>query len=294
MYTYSGKIWSNEDIDRIRHLIAVNPSAHRAQLARLVCSEFGWNSPNGLPKLMRCRVIMIRMHEHGLIQLPESKMKAVRRRPCRQFSSAASDPQPQAHWAISEVPDLRVELVTPGATLALWNEYISRYHYLGYKTMPGAQLRYLIYGRGQVLGAMGFSAAAWKVAPRDKFIGWTPERRVANLHLIVNQTRFLILPWVHCKNLATRTLSLVARRIGDDWQKRYGYRPVLMETFVDDARFRGTCYKAGNWQHVGLTQGRTKFDRHHVGGHPVKSIWLMPLRRDFRRRLLDAGSGAVK
>lgn len=285
MHRYSGKDWSNADIDRIRGIIANNPTAKRAKLAQLVCASFDWNSINGQPKLMSCRVAMIRMHEQGLIQLPEPRQKPGRRT-CRQFSSPASDPQPEINCPIGELSDLCVELVTPGTTLALWNEYISRYHYLGYKTMPGAQLRYLIYARGQVLGAMGYSAAAWKVAPRDKFIGWTPEKRVAKLHLIVNQTRFLILPWVHCKNLATRTLSLVARRIGDDWQSRYGYRPVLMETFVDDARFRGTCYKAGNWQHVGLTQGRTKFDRYHVGGAPVKSIWLMPLRRDFRRHLL--------
>ena len=128
---------------------------------------------------------------------------------------------------------------------------------------------------------MGFGSAAWKVAPRDTFIGWSSELRERHLHLVVNQTRFLILPWVRCQNLATKTLAMVAKRLPDDWVARYGYRPVLMETFVDANR-PGTCYKAGNWTKVGMTQGRGKHDQFHANAASVKSIWLMPLRRDFR------------
>lgn len=284
MYKYCGKTWSENDLEQIRALISETPSGNRAELARRVCEIFAWRSPDGRPKLMSCRVAMIRMDRSGLIKLPTPMY--THRAPYKEFSSSKSDPAPSFETPITELNDLRVELVGRGAPLTLWNEYIARYHYLGYKTMPGAQLRYFIKSGDQVLGAMGFSAAAWKVAPRDSFIGWAPAQREAGLHLIVNQTRFLILPWVRCKNLATKSLALVSRRITTDWQERYGYRPVLMETFVDNAKFQGTCYKAGNWQMVGLTQGRTKFDRFHKNDHPVKSIWLMPLQRDFRRHLL--------
>jgi len=165
----------------------------------------------------------------------------------------------------------------------MWNELIDRYHYLGYHPLPGAQLRYLAFSGSQVLAALGFGAAAWKVAPRDEFIGWSSEQRVDNLALIVNNARFLILPWVESKNLASRLLSMVARQLPPHWETRYGYRPVLLETFVEQ-RFRGTCYRAANWIHVGKTQGRGKLDRHHRFEIPVKEVFLYPLRRDFRER----------
>ena len=188
--------------------------------------------------------------------------------------------------SIKDLVDLRLEIVAPGKPLALWNEFISRYHYLGYRIMPGAQLRYFIKAGDRILGVMGFGGAAWKVAPRDRFIGWSSEQRQSRLPLIVNQTRFLILPWVRCQNLATKSLALVTRRLPGDWQERYGYRPVLFETFVDVTKYHGTCYKAGNWTQVGLTQGRSRMDRHHANDQPVKSIWLLPLTRDFRRTLI--------
>lgn len=280
MYRYRGKSWSTSDIERIRVLIALAPTARRAELARQVCEAFSWRRPDGQLKLMACRDAMLRMGRDALIELPPAR--SVYRVARRTFASDASDAQPRFEALLKDLPGLRVELVARGRPLALWNEFIARYHYLGYGVMPGAQLRYFIMAGERVLGAMGFGGAAWKVAPRDRFIGWTAEQRQSRLHLIVNQTRFLILPWVRCQNLATKSLALVMRRLPDDWQERYGYRPALMETFVDVTRFHGTCYKAGNWTKVGLTQGRSRMDRQHAKDQPVKSIWLMPLSRDFR------------
>jgi hypothetical protein len=222
------------------------------------------------------------MHQAGLIELPPPR--SAYRVPKRTFASEASDPKPPLERRIEDLEGLTVELVPRGHALTLWNELIARYHYLGYRIMPGAQLRYFIVCGGELLGAMGFGGAAWKVAPRDRFIGWTPEERKRRLHLIVNQTRFLILPWVRCQNLATKALALAKRRLADDWQARYGYRPVLLETFVDQ-RFHGTCYKAGNWVNVGVTQGRSRMDRDHKRDQPIKSIWMMPLKQDFRAAL---------
>ena len=138
---------------------------------------------------------------------------------------------------------------------------------------------------GSVLAVVGFGASAWKAAPRDRFIGWSVAQREARLQLVVNNARFLILPWVQVRNLASTVLARSSRRLPDDWQARYGYRPLLLETFVQSDRFAGTSYRAANWTHVGQTQGRGKLDVHRTHPLPRKDIWLYPLRRDFRRRL---------
>ncbi len=169
--------------------------------------------------------------------------------------------------------------------LRLWNEYIDRYHYLGYQPLPGAQLRYFAHAQDGLLALMGFGAAAWKTAPRDTFIGWTAHQRETRLHLIVNNARFLILPWVRSKNLASKLLGLAARRLPADWHSRYGYRPVLLETFVEKQRFTGTCYRAANWSCLGDTQGRSKLDTAHAHAVPVKSVWVFPLDTGFRQIL---------
>jgi hypothetical protein len=287
MYRICGKVWTPDDIERIRGLIGSSPAAHRAALSRLVAEAFNWRMPDGRLKEMSCRVAMLRMQRTGLIELPLARHVHANGRRSRKFESEESDPQPHFEAPLSSLGQLRLETVARGAPLRLWNEFISRYHYLGYSPMAGAQLRYFIKDGERVLGAMGFGAAAWKVSPRDRHIGWSSELRESRLHLVVNQTRFLILPWVRCQNLATKSLRLALQRLPSDWMARYGYRPVLVETFVD-TRYRGTCYKAGNWTYVGETQGRSKYDRFHEKRSPVKSVWLMPLERNYRATLSAA------
>ena len=197
------------------------------------------------------------------------------------------------HGPGGALDDLRLEVVTLPDQSALWREYIQRYHYLGYSPLPGAQLRYMALSGGQVPGSspgqalalLGFGAAAWKTAPRDRFIGWNDRQRQERLPLIVNNARFLILPWVNSKNLASKLLAMVAKRLPQDWTTRYGYRPVLLETFVESPRFRGTCYKAANWIYVGQTKGRGKLDVHNTASLPQKAIWLYPLTPAFRQTL---------
>ena len=168
----------------------------------------------------------------------------------------------------------------------MWlNEYIERYHYLGHKPLPGAQLRYFIHADKQPVALLGFGAAAWQTAPRDHYIGWNHDQRQANLHLVVNNARFLILPWVQSKNLASMILAMAARRLPDDWQAQYHYRPVLMETFVEKPRFEGTCYKAANWQYLGQTKGRGKLGPAGKQSVPIKDLWVYPLNSNFRDRL---------
>jgi hypothetical protein len=167
----------------------------------------------------------------------------------------------------------------------LWKEYIHRYHYLGYRPLAGAQLRYFIQSPIGLLGALSFSAAAWKIAPRDQWIGWNDTQRRQNLQLIVGNSRFLIFPWVKSKNLASKILALAARQLPADWQLKHGYSPVLLETFVETQRFSGTCYKAAGWIYVGQTQGRGKCDRYNQSWLPRKDILLYPLCIDFRQKL---------
>ena len=223
------------------------------------------------------------MHRDGLIVLPHprSKNNNVRHGSC---ITSASDPKEPLIGTRRDIRDLRLRQIQTEADSHLWNELIARYHYLGYVPLPGAQIRYFIEGNDQILGALGMGASAWKVAPRDLFIGWSHEQRQAGLHLIVNNARFLILPWVQVKYLASSVLGLLCRQLASDWQNAYSYRPVLLETFVERDRFRGTCYLAANWIHVGHTQGRGKLDRQKL---PVKDILLFPLTKNFRIILTD-------
>jgi hypothetical protein len=232
------------------------------------------------------------MEADGIIELPPPRNGNGNARPY-----ARRTPQAEFELFALDVPadalvDLRLEPVISRRQSHLWNEYIDRYHYLHYQPLGGAQLRYFACSENRPLALLGFAAAAWKLQARDRFIGWTAAQRQARLHLIVNNSRFLILPWVRCRNLASRVLALAARRLAQDWQQRYGYRPVLLETFVESPRFQGTCYKAANWTCLGETQGRGKRDVHHQGALPRKLVWIYPLVPDPRAVLCASASPA--
>lgn len=284
---YCGREFTAEELERIRRLIAEDPTRNRAALSRVVCDELVWLRVDGRRKEMSCRVAMLRMARDGLLKLPapERGNGNGRNRP---RLTAASDPRPAVTCPVEALGELSLRSVADASESALWNEQIERYHYLGYKPLPGAQLRYMVFAGSELLALLGFGAAAWKVAARDRFIGWSVEQRVQNLQRVVNNARFLILPWVRSRNLASRVLSLAARRLPHDWQLRYGHRPVLLETFVDRTRFEGTCYRAANWLRVGQTRGRGKLDRRHRHDLPVKDIWLYPLHRRFRSVLCSS------
>jgi hypothetical protein len=188
-----------------------------------------------------------------------------------------------------EFESLELQLVERRQESQLWTELIERHHYLRYRVPVGANLRYLVRSPRsgeQVLACLLWSSPAWKMAARDQSIGWNAEQRAHNLQLIVNNSRFLVLPWVHIQGLASKILAQSARQLPIDWEQRYGYRPLLLETLVDAQRFRGTCYRAANWIHVGQTSGRGRMDREHkTHGQAVKDIYLYPLARNARQRL---------
>ncbi|MEW5952777.1 MAG: DUF4338 domain-containing protein [Bacillota bacterium] len=282
---YCGRDFTSAELDLIRSIIA-RPQEYptRAAIARAVCESLTWVRPDGQPKLMSARVALLRMHRNGLFELPPPRGGNGNGRLSPQLTPA-SDPGPLITGTRRDLGALTLLRVAGRKDSRLWNELIARYHYLGYTPLPGAQIRYLIKNETHLLGAIGMGAAAWKVAPRDQFIGWTPARREQNLHLVINQARFLILPWVQVKNLASSLLSLLTTQVVSDWEELYAYRPVLMETFVEQGRFRGTCYRAANWIRVGQTQGRGKLDTHKLKNKPIKDVFLFPLDKNFRQVL---------
>jgi hypothetical protein len=281
---YCGRDFADAELELIENLIREHPT--REAIARAVCDKLNWVKPDGLPKTMSAKVALLRMYRDGLIVLPSPRHEGHNiRRPLA--ATPASDPKDLLVCSRGDIQDLRLRRIQTRADSRLWNEFVGRYHYLGYVPLTGAQIRYFIEGNGQILGALGIGASAWKIAPRDLFIGWSHEQRQARLHLIVNNSRFLILPWVRVKYLASRVLSMLCRTLASDWLEIYGYRPVLLETFVERDRFRGTCYRAANWIHVGCTQGRGKLDVHSLRQKPVKEIFLFPLTKNFRIILTD-------
>ena len=275
---YCGRDFTESEITIIRELITTG--VKRTPLSRLICEKLGWKNQADKLKAMSCRVAMLRMEKDGLIKLPPPQQASGR---YRRRVLPETDPAQLASFSFT---DVRLELVDKKSS-SLWNSFIDRYHYLGHQPLPGANLRYFAKVGDKIIALLGFGAAAWTTKPRDDFIGWSHPVREKNLHLIVNNARFLILPWISLKNLASRLLSMAAKRISEDWELRYHYRPVLLETFVELPRFQGTCYKAANWIYVGVTKGRGKLEPTQQCKLPKKSIWLYPLNRNFKSTLVQ-------
>ena len=282
---FCGRDFLPAELDRIRALIAhTDPPLSRTKLSQAVCEALDWRKPDGGLKEMSARVALLRMQRDGLLTLPPPLRTLPRPRPLA--PSPRTDPPPLAPLpaALAQARPLRLCLLRPSDPRSrFWNEFVERYHYLRYKPLPGAQLRYFVHAAdGLLLALLGCGAAAWKTAPRDRFVGWDPPTRQRNLPLVVNHARYLILPWIRLPSLASHLLACLQRQLPDDWQQRYGMRPVLLETFCETPRFQGTCYRAANWIHLGQTQGRGKLDTRHEYNQPVKNVFVKPLCPDWK------------
>ena len=285
---FCGQIVNKGQIVEIAEIIETFPKLSRTELANTVCEIFSWKRPTGKLKSVECRQFLERLDEKGVITLPASRKQYANRGSAKVQRSGKADIQPTISAKLKELAPILLIRVKTQAQRQLWYEYVDRYHYLGYQLPFGAQLRYFIKAGAtdEVLGCFQFSSPAWKMAPRDRWISWSDEQRKANLQKIVNNSRFLIFPWVEVKNLASSALALAVKRVPDDWLRCYGYRPVLMETLVDRKRFKGTCYKASNWKHMGKTTGRGRMDRDNkLQGAAVKDIYVYPLSSRFRQEL---------
>jgi hypothetical protein len=282
---YCGREFSPAELDHIGQLLELRPVLGRVALSRRICQDFGWLNVLGQPKEMSCRVALLRMEKDGLIRLPPPLSRGGHGQR-RLRLSAASDPQEPVQASVRALEPVVFQKVEKGPLSSLWNELIQRYHYLGYRPLSGAQMRYLVWSaEGRLLAALGFGACAWQVKPRDQHIGWNHQQRLRGLHRIVNNARFLILPWVRCPGLPSRILSALPTPLRADWIWRYGYEPVLLESFVEVPRFSGASYRAAAWLRLGETQGRGKLEKNNQQVAPLKEIWIYPLHPLYRQIL---------
>ena len=290
----AGRDFTEGELALLREVVALFPRLSRRELAATLCEHLGWMTPTGRLKVESCLGLLEKLEARGEIRLPPKAWVGWRREPRPVPGQATGPPGREIVGELCEIEPVRVEPVLDTEGMRVWNEYVERYHPLGYRRPFGAHQRYFVVsGEGERLGCLLFAASAWALEARDRWIGWREEDRKRRLHLVVNNNRFLLFPWVKVKNLASRVLGLVARRIRDDWQRRYGYAPVLLETFVDGSRYSGTCYRAANWIELGETAGRGRMDRRMEYPSTPKRIFVYPLVRDFRAILCGGGCGAV-
>ena len=289
--------FGKKELSIVRKIIAdgQKEGIHRSEVARRVCVELDWRNARGGLKEMGARVALLRLHRQGWITLPEPRQRSGNGAGYTERLARAPVPEPPPSdlcCPLLALGCIHLRQVGNKAESLLWNALIDRYHYLGYSPLSGAQIRYLIDSDQGLVGAIGFGAAACTLKARDRWIGWDRQQREQRREWVLNNRRFLILPWIRVQNLASHILAKAARRIPIDFQTRYGYAPVLLETFVEQDRFSGGCYRAANWINVGPTAGRGRNDRtskrmrnQHGAPLPIKQIWLYPLRRDARRIL---------
>ena len=284
LYKIRGRQIGTDDLQDIRTTVTEHWTSGRTAISRLLCERWDWRQPNGQFKEMACRALLLSLEAKGALKLPPRQMESFRapRRAGRQVFAVDESP---LEGRVPEFRSLTIRMVRQTADEALWDYLVDTYHYLGRPWIVGACLKYLAYLDGRLVACLGWGSAAWKVACRDDTIGWDPQTREANLHKVVNNVRFLILPWVRVKHLASMVLASNLRMLRSDWQRFYSHEIALAETFVDTERFAGTCYKAANWIRIGETKGRGKYDRERRAEATVKAVYLYPLARDYRERL---------
>ena len=285
MVLLNGRYFTAQELAEIKEIVRLFPNLSRTELVNTICENLAWVTPTGQHKVSSCQQLLQKLEAQGMLELPSKrKHQSPKERINLGTRTEAGLP---LEGDMANFEPIALEPVRNRARMRLWNEYVHRYHSLGYKRPFGAHQRYFITSEAvqNPLGCLLFAAAAWALKPRDEWIGWDEEDKSLRLNLIVNNSRLLIFPWVRVVNLASRVLSLTAKRISDDWQERYGYRPVLLETFVDQTQYRGTCYRAANWHYLGRTKGRGRMDRYNQSNLTPKDIYVYPLCRDFRKKL---------
>lgn len=283
--TFSGRRFTRRQLAQVQETVKQFPQLSRAELARTVCEHLDWKTPNGKAKVESCLVMLEKLEAQGVLSLPARVVRAARQR--RVLDKAAVEAPIEEELAA--LMPIRLEAVgSSGPDRERWKAYLETFHYLGYRQPVGPHRGYLLVSepRQRPLGCLLFSAsAAWALAPRDRWIGWDAAHRKKLLPLVLSQDRFLIFPWVHVPHLASHALSIATGQIGDDWVQAFGYRPVVVETFVDPTLFSGTCYRAANWQFLGHTQGRGRLAPDHQSRISKKEIFVYPLQQDWQQQL---------
>lgn len=277
---------TKKHIAEINGLIKENPEWNRSRLSIELCEIWDWKSGKGQIKDISCRDLLRELDKAGLIRLPPSQ------RGTRQPGWGADKIFLMEHETkrvetnLGNLTPLKIEIVSNQADLKIFKSYIAQYHYLGWDRSIGENMKYMIKSAcGKTLACMMFGSASWKVKPRDDYIGWSDEERRNGLHLLTNNVRNLIFPWIRVPCLASHMLALISRRISDDWQAKYSHPIFLLETYVEKDRFRGVCYAAANWAKVGSTTGRGRNSVSMRPTLPIKDVWLYPLSGDFKNKI---------
>jgi hypothetical protein len=283
--SFCGRTFQRDELELMRQIAREFSGLGVTEIARTICELLEWTRPSGGLKNHECRQLLERLQATGFLQLPELRKRGGRGTRQADLSEPGCEPAP-IECTASECEPLKLALVEGPAESRRWREQVERYHYLGCCVPFGAHLRYWVRTQDQELACLLWTSPAWRMQARDEWIGWSDEQRRGNLQRIVSNGRFLMLPWVRVQGLASKILALTARQLPNDWESRYGYCPLLLETLVDASRFRGTCYRAANWIHVGQTAGRGRMDTEHKAhGQAIKDIYVYPLVRRARQQL---------
>jgi len=285
---FCGRPLTEAELGLIRGITREFANLALTELAATICELLQWRRPNGNLKSRECYLFLRELHLRGWLPWLPAPRPGHHRTPLVKLTTTPAPSLPSLSAPLDHYQPIQLQLIQDAGERRLFREYLDRYHYLGYRAPYGAQLRYWVRPAQPELpplAALLFTSAAWRMAPRDQWIGWNNPLRQHNLPRVVNHSRFLILPWAQIPNLASHILSRVARRLPDDWQEHYGVQPVLLETLVDPARYRGICYRAANWVDVGMTRGRGRMDRSGCAQGIRKQIFLYPLHRRWRQLL---------
>ena len=273
------------DVAFIQAVISEHWHKGRTQISEILCRKWDWRQSNGRLKDMACREVLLTLKRQGFINLPPRKKSSNNDKRNRSIPVVQTDKIP-LHGKPSNFPPVQLKLIRNTPHEPLYNSLIQQHHYLGYCQIVGNHLKYMAFVGEQPVACLGWGSAAWSVNSRESFVKWDKPTKEKNLHMVVNNTRFLILPWINIKFLASKILALNAKRISNDWFQIYHRHIYLLETFVEQDRFQGTCYKAANWIRVGQTKGTAKRGHDHLFHGKIKDVYLYPLRKDFRKKLM--------
>jgi hypothetical protein len=282
---YRGREVSVDDVIFLRELIESHPEASRRALSLLVCEAWEWKQPNGTPCDAVCRGLMLALHRANHIVLPPPRWRGRRSASIRHAPPLVEVDKAPIEGTLTEIGPIELRQVRRTSAERLVNSLVQEHHYLGYTTPVGEHLKYLVLAKGRPIGCFCWSSAPRHLGARDRFIGWSPRARRSNIRYVAYQTRFLILPWVRIRHLASHLLGRMSRQLSADWEAVYAHPIYFTETFVDTERNRGTCYLAANWTHLGLTTGRGKADLTMKPNRSLKHVFGYPLVRGFRHRL---------
>lgn len=282
---FSGRTFCSEDIELIKWTRNKYPKLTRNEFAKTICEFLEWTTSTGKAKTPQCIEFLEMLESEGLLTLPAKTARGRKNKKENILDIDNTILSTEITGELRSFEPIDLIIAKPGADLKRWRTYVSQFHMLGDKTVFGSRLHYFIKSGEMELGCIQFSASSWALRERENWIGWNVDDRNARLNLIINNSRYLIFPWVHIKNLASKALSLVAKQIQDDWLREYCYAPVLLETFVDLEHFKGICYKAANWKYLGETKGRGRKDTNHENSLSKKAIFMYPLQNDFKEVL---------